>query len=43
MPMAKQQKSNREIRKPKQEKPKTNASNPSVKTGVSNVFDQRKK
>ena len=42
-PMSKQQKSNREIRKPKKEKPKTNASNPSVKTGVQNVFDQRKK
>ena len=41
--MSKQQKSNREVRKPKKEKPKTNASNPSVKTGVQNVFDQRKK
>ncbi len=41
--MSKQQKSNREIRKPKKEKPKTNASNPSQKTGVVNVFDQRKK
>ncbi|MEM5516758.1 hypothetical protein WNY37_07340 [Henriciella sp. AS95] len=41
--MSKQQKSNREIRKPKKEKVKTNASNPSVKTGVQNVFDQRKK
>ncbi|WP_267905915.1 hypothetical protein [Henriciella pelagia] len=41
--MPKQQKSNREIRKPKKEKPKTNASNPSLKTGVHNVFDQRKK
>lgn len=31
--MAKNQKSNREIRKPKAPKPKTNASNPSAKTG----------
>jgi hypothetical protein len=29
-----QKKSNREIRKPKAEKSKTNASNPSVKLGV---------
>lgn len=29
-----QKKSNREIRKPKAEKPKTNASNPSEKRGV---------
>ena len=41
--MSKQQKSNKEVRKPKKEKPKTNASNPSLKTGVHNVFDQRKK
>jgi|TARA_R100000501_G_C2547811_1_gene63795 hypothetical protein len=41
--MAKQQKSNREVRKPKKEKVKTNASNPSLKTGVMNAFDQRKK
>jgi len=41
--MSKQQKSNREIRKPKAEKPKTNAAQPSLKPGVSNVFDQRKK
>lgn len=31
--MSKQQKSNREIRKPKAQKPKTNASQPSLKPG----------
>lgn len=38
-----QKKSNREVRKPKAEKPKKdNASNPSLKLGVGKVFDPKK-
>lgn len=42
--MAKSQKrSNREVRKPKAEKPKKqNASNPSQKLGIGQVFETRK-
>ena len=40
--MSKQQKSNRETRKPKAEKVKTNASQPSTKPGILNVFDKKK-
>ncbi len=37
-----QKKSNREIRKPKAEKTKKNASNPSEKPSFSQVFDTKK-
>ncbi len=37
-----QKKSNREVRKPKAEKPKKqNASNPSLKPGIGQVFDPK--
>jgi hypothetical protein len=38
-----QKKSNKEVRKPKAEKPKTNASQPSVKTGVVKGLDNMRK
>lgn len=38
-----QKKSNREIRKPKAVKPKSNASNPSVKTGSILGVEQKKR
>jgi hypothetical protein len=38
-----QKKSNREARKPKAEKAKTNASNPSTKTGVVPGLDNMKR
>jgi hypothetical protein len=38
-----QKKSNREVRKPKAEKPKTNAANPSDKRGVVPGLDNMKK
>jgi hypothetical protein len=38
-----QKKSNREVRKPKAEKPKTNASNPSDKRGLVPGLDNMKR
>jgi hypothetical protein len=38
-----QKKSNKEIRKPKVVKPKTNASNPSAKSAVISTFDKAKR
>jgi hypothetical protein len=37
-----QKKSNREVRKPKAEKPKKNASNPTLKPSVTQIFDPKK-